>query len=270
MTSTRPMIGVTGYYVSADEGYGGKLRGNIGQAFSLIGEDYLRSVERAGGIPIGIPLMDDDSLFPLLSRLDGIVVTGGEDVDPKQYGETVDHRVGRLSLERDEFELRLIAAALAARKPILAICRGMQMLNVYFGGSLHKDVSDLGATTLTHNFEKIPRWYTAHTVRLTQSLLQSLYGDNEIEVNSYHHQSVKDVGRGLVVAAQAPDGVIEALVHAEFDNLLAVQWHPEMMAVRNDAGLVPFRWLIGAAQTETESQTDSTHAAPMGFGSPLR
>jgi putative glutamine amidotransferase len=245
--TTRPLIGVTTYYISADEGYGGRIRDAVGQAFSLVSEDYLKSIERAGGVPIGLSLLSDDALAAVVERLDGILLTGGEDVDPKRYGETVDYRFGRLSLERDEFEFRLIAAALASGKPILAICRGLQILNVYFGGTLYKDVEDFGSA-LTHNFDRNPRWYTSHKVKLLHPVLKQLYDSDVIETNSYHHQSVKDVAVDLEVAAVAPDGVVEALVHKQLPQVLALQWHPEMMSVRYDSGLTPFCWLIETAR----------------------
>lgn len=246
----KAVIGVTGYNVSEEEGYGGKLRGNIGQGFSVIGHDYLQCVEQAGGIPIGLPVLSDSDLS-IVSSLDAIVLTGGEDIDPRLFKETVDHRMGRICPERDHFELKLIDYALKENKPILAICRGMQLLNVYFGGSLYKDISDKGKV-LTHNFENNPRWYCAHSVRLMHPVLRDLYGSDEINVNSYHHMAVNRPGAGLEVAAEASDGIVEAMVHRKFKDILAVQWHPEMMSVKYEEGILPFQWLMQTVKAERE------------------
>jgi putative glutamine amidotransferase len=282
------IVGVTGYHVTGEEGYGGRLRGVNGQGFSVIGHDYLQSVEAVGGIPVGLPVTSSPHLARVVSTLDAVVIAGGEDIDPRRYNEYVDARFGRLCPERDEFELRLLDLALAQNKPVLAICRGMQLVNVYFGGTLYTDVADKagfgmgdepgGVSTtaggvagsvagrtnqstdvetrgpLTHNFENIPRWYTAHSVRLVHDRLRSLYQAEEIWVNSFHHQAVRELGDGLEAAAVAPDGIVEALVHRTYTNLLAVQWHPEMMIGKDELGLVPFRWLAEAARKARDSE----------------
>jgi putative glutamine amidotransferase len=246
MAERKPLIGVTGYDVSGEEGFGGKLRGNPGQGFSVIGHDYLKCVESVGGIPVGLPVLNEENVS-VVTALDGIIFTGGEDIAPHLYGENVDHRFGRICPDRDYFELRLLEAALKAGKPILGICRGLQLINVHFGGTLYKDVSDKG-NALVHNFEKIPRWYTAHKASLLHPVLRQLYGSTEIEVNSFHHMSANQIGDGLEVAAVAPDGIVEALIHKESNRIMAVQWHPEMMAVQNEAGLIPFCWLVDLAK----------------------
>lgn len=258
MAMRQPFVGITGYHVRGEEGFGGLIRGNVGQGFSMVGHDYIQSVVRAGGVPLGLPVVPEDLVPGLVSVLDAVLVTGGEDVDPRRYGDYPDPRVGLLSPERDAFELKVIEQALLQRKPVLAICRGLQVMNVYFGGTLYRDTLDYEqdarehglnqeVRVLTHQFEKVPRWYKAHHIALYGEVLPQLYGSDSIEVNSFHHQTVKMLGEALDVAARSSDGVIEAFTHPGYPQLLAVQWHPEMMAVTLDEGLVPFRWLIGAA-----------------------
>lgn len=249
--SSKPIIGITGYQIVPEEGVGGQVRGRPGQGFDLLGQDYVNSVRGAGGIPVGIPVLvsaTQNDVAELVRGLDGFVLSGGEDLDPKRYGEQLDARVGTIRPERDEFELRLLEEVLRQRKPLLCICRGIQLLNVYFGGTLYLDNEDHAARSngkvLAHHLTGPTRWYLSHAVKLMDERLIQLYGRDVIEVNTYHHQSVRDVGAGLIVGAIAPDGIVESLYYPEYPKLLAVQWHPEMMSPALDEGLIPFRWLI--------------------------
>lgn len=245
-----PFIGITGYHVSAEEGFGGSLRGLPGQGFSVVSHDYIHAVERAGGIPISIPVMDGRKAREMMLLLDGLILSGGEDIDPALYGDRPDMRCWSLSPERDHFEWELLKAALDLKKPVLAICRGMQLVNVYFGGSLYKDVADYPGHALAHQFNKAPRWYLAHKVKLTHSLLRSVHEVGEMMTNSYHHQVIKEVGKDLAVAAIAEDGVVEGLVHPDYPHLLAIQWHPETLAVKYESGMTLFRWLVEQIRKE--------------------
>ncbi|WNR46926.1 gamma-glutamyl-gamma-aminobutyrate hydrolase family protein [Paenibacillus roseipurpureus] len=240
----KPLIGITGYHVPGEEGVGGTFRGVKGQGFSVIGHDYIQAVKQVGAIPIGIPVGDRSTCSEILQAIDGLILAGGEDIDPQLYGSSPDLRCWTITPERDYFELALIEEALRLHKPILAICRGMQLLNVCFGGTLYVDISDHGEHVLAHQFSRAPRWYLGHRVKLLTPSLKKLYQANEIRTNSYHHQAVNQLGAGLEAAAVADDGIIEALIHPNHPNLLAVQWHPEMMAVKHEEGLIPFRWLI--------------------------
>ncbi len=240
----RPFIGITGYHVAGEEGFGGSFRGVPGQGFSVIGHDYIHAVLQTGGVPISIPVGDLSHCRQIVESLDGLILSGGEDIDPVLYQSRPDLRCWQLAPERDRFELKLIEEAIKLNKPILAICRGLQLINIYFGGTLYRDISDYSHDVLSHQFSKAPRWYLAHRVRLTDPMLTNLYQADEIEVNSYHHQAINEVGKGLKVTAVAEDGIIEGLRHPDHPNFLAIQWHPEMMAVRLKEGLVPFQWLI--------------------------
>lgn len=241
---TMPLIGITGYHVAGEEGVGGTFRGVKGQGFSVIGHDYIEAVKKAGAIPIGIPVGDISACRDIVQALDGLILAGGEDIDPQLYGSSPDLRCWTIAPERDRFELQLIEEALRLHKPLLAICRGMQLLNVSFGGTLYLDISDHSDKVLAHQFARAPRWYLAHRVKLLSSSLQQLYKADEIRTNSYHHQAVNKLGTGFEVAAVAEDGIIEGIAHPDHPNVLAIQWHPEMMAVRHEEGLVPFRWLV--------------------------
>ncbi|MGE3447483.1 MAG: gamma-glutamyl-gamma-aminobutyrate hydrolase family protein [Microbacteriaceae bacterium] len=199
---------------------------------------YSASVTAAGGLPV--LLARTPSWHSLIERLDGIVLTGGEDVEPRRYGGLPTSHSAVLDVERDQFELELIDAARAIGLPILAICRGTQVLNVAMGGTLVQHLSpDEGER---HSFFGYPGDYRSHTIRSTEgSQIAALYGP-VTKVNSFHHQAVETVGRGLTGTAVADDGVIEG-IESEDGLAIGVQWHPEML---NDDPL--FEWLVGAAR----------------------
>jgi putative glutamine amidotransferase len=245
-----PVIGITGYHVRGEEGFGGAFRGVPGQGFSVFGHDYIHSVQKVGGIPLTIPVGERSTSESIIERLDGVILSGGEDIDPTLYGSHPDQRCWMMAPERDRYELEILETSLRLNKPVLAICRGMQLVNIYFGGTLYIDNADYSEKVLTHQFGKAPRWYLAHRVKLISEMLKSLYMADEIQTNSYHHQSVKDVGAGLEISALAEDGIVEGLYHPDHPNLLAIQWHPEMMSVQNEAGLIPFRWLMDQIEKE--------------------
>lgn len=263
---TMPLIGITGYHVAGNEGVGGTFRGMPGQGFGVIGHDYIHAVQKVGAAPVGIPACDPAACGRIVEALDGLVMAGGEDVDPHLYGANPDLRCGIIAPERDRFELRLIEEALLQKKPILAICRGMQLLNVSFGGTLYVDVADHSADVLAHQFARAPRWYKAHRVKLLTAELRRIYGTDEVRVNSYHHQAVRRLGEGLVAAAVAEDGIVEAIVHHGHPNVLAVQWHPEMMAVHDDEGLIPFHWLMDQIDGRSGSRDERERGEGSEFG----
>ena len=161
--------------------------------------------------------------------VDGLLLSGGQDVAPKNYGEEPTPKLGDIFPERDDFEYALLKAALEAKKPILGICRGLQIINTYFNGSLYQDLSYIGTEVLKHNQVNSPSMVT-HSVTLDKSSkLFDIFGEEKIRVNSFHHQAVKKVGDGLAISAKAPDGVIEAIEKTDYPFLVAVQWHPEML-----------------------------------------
>ena len=194
-------------------------------------EDYLESVRRAGGEPVEV-VVGGESPDQVLSRVDGLMLTGGGDVDPKLYGEKPHDSFQAAETGRDEFEIALAKAAVQKGIPLLAICRGMQVLNVAMGGTLVQDIPSQVTGALQHSVPQ-PRAGNAHEVWVAdgsklQALLRDHMDDGETcHVNSRHHQSVKQVAKGFEVTATSPDGVIEAMEMPDAPYCVAVQWHPE-------------------------------------------
>jgi putative glutamine amidotransferase len=191
-------------------------------------EDYLRSVERAGAVPVVLAPVRPADAPSLLARLDGLVLSGGSDIDPALFGAEAHPSVKGVARQRDEFELALAREALERDRPLLAICRGHQVLNVATGGTLLQDIpSELGRT-VDHDPD-VERWETAHDVRILQGTrLRAILGRDEVAVNSFHHQAIAELGRGLVVSARsAKDGVIEGIEAPDRRFAVGVQWHPE-------------------------------------------
>lgn len=194
-------------------------------------EDYLESVRRAGGEPIEV-VVGGESPEQILARVDGLMLTGGGDVDPQLYGEAPHATFQAAETGRDAFEIALARAAVSKGIPLLAICRGMQVLNVAMGGTLVQDIPSQVTGALPHSVPQ-PRAGSAHEVWVSQgSKLQVLLKDHmeddeTCHVNSRHHQSVKQVAKGFEVTATSPDGVIEAMEKPDAPYCVAVQWHPE-------------------------------------------
>jgi putative glutamine amidotransferase len=192
---------------------------------------YVTALESAGLIPMVIPpLTSEDSARTILSRVDGLLLTGGEDVEPSLYGQPRSAKCGIANLARDHTEIALIRAAHEMRKPILAICRGPQVLNAALGGTLIQDIRDEVPGALDHNVRG-NRSLRVHDVNIDEgSVIARAIGTTSISVNSLHHQSVLDVAPGLQVTARAPDGVVEGVESAVDDWwVIGVQWHPEEM-----------------------------------------
>jgi len=195
-------------------------------------QDYVRSVERAGGIPVvlvpGSPAPGSPFVSDLVDRLDGLVLTGGVDVAPALYGQAPHATVSCVSAERDELELLLVEAAFRRDLPLLGICRGMQILNVARGGTLIQDIPNATGGAVTHDDPTWERVRLAHDVEVVDGCrVARLLGSGRLAVNSFHHQAVDRLGEGLVATAHAADGVVEAVEIPSARHVLAVQWHPE-------------------------------------------
>lgn len=192
---------------------------------------YITALENAGLVPVVVPpLTSASAARDILSRVDGLVITGGEDVDPSRYGQDRSPQCGVSNAARDETEIALIREASETRKPLLAICRGPQVVNVALGGTLIQDIPSEIPAALPHNSNDA-RSTRVHDVTIDEgSRIADAIGETAISVNSFHHQSVKDVAPSLKVTARAPDGIIEGLEpKAEDWWMMAVQWHPEEM-----------------------------------------
>jgi len=195
---------------------------------------YTDSVLRGGGIPVLLLPVEPDLIDSILDRVDGIVLTGGGDIAPERYGAERDDAVRMVNHERDEFELSLVTKTYERKMPMLAICRGNQVVNVAFGGTL---IQDLASHSGAHGHDIAGEGaYEPHSQALVEegSKIASIFGAGLHGINSIHHQAVEQLGVGLNVVASAPDGTIEALEHEDKEwELLSVQWHPEYLGVRD-------------------------------------
>jgi putative glutamine amidotransferase len=211
---------------------------------------YFDALEAAGAVPLGIPLLGDpDRLRALYERCDAICLPGGPDVEPHRYGEEPRADVTlHTAPELDDTETLLVRWLVAEDRPTLAICRGMQMLNVALGGSLWQDVQVQQASPHSHE-QRSSRTLLAHDVHVEPgSLLHRVVGVDTLAVNSLHHQAVRRVGEGLHVSGRADDGIVEALELPDRRFLLAVQWHPEELAGEQEWARRLFGALVSAAR----------------------
>lgn len=189
---------------------------------------YFKGIEEAGGIPIMLPLTEDDATIEqLVDTCDAFLFTGGHDVSPTLYKEEVKDTCGEISKERDEMELKLFLLAYKKDKPMFGICRGIQFFNAALGGTLYQDLPTEHKNGISHQ-QKPPYDKPSHSVIIEQdSPLLKLSKKTEILVNSYHHQAIKDLSPNLTVMAYSEDGLIEAVYDKTKKFLWAVQWHPE-------------------------------------------
>ena len=204
----------------------------------VMNQRYSRVVAAAGGLPVMVPLLEDEgTLRELYDRMDALLLPGGVDLDPENYGESRLPTCGRLDPARDRVELRFARWAIAEGKPLFGLCRGLQILNVALGGTLYQDIAAQRRDAIKHDYfptAGYSRDHLAHPVTVTRgSRLDALVGRSPLVVNSMHHQAVRDLAPGLVPSAVAPDGVIEALESSGEQFVLGVQWHPESLIDRD-------------------------------------
>jgi putative glutamine amidotransferase len=206
----------------------------------VMSQQYVRVLVAAGAIPWIIPLLEGDTatLRPIYDRLDGVFLPGGVDMDPTTYHEESSTLVGRIDPARDEIELTLTRWAIEDKKPLLAVCRGIQVVNVAAGGTVHQDLAAQLPGSIKHDYFPRRGQYTrdqlVHDVKLTEgSRLASLLGAPAVEVNSMHHQGIKELASTLRPTAYAPDGLVEGLESPNGHFLLGVQWHPEALIERD-------------------------------------
>jgi putative glutamine amidotransferase len=195
--------------------------------------DYVEGVAGAGGAPVVLPPVGDESAAEaLIHGLDGLLLSGGSDLDPGYYGEEPVSELGVTLPERDAFEIALVGLALRRGMPVFGICRGMQVLNVALGGTLYQDLPSQWEQDLLKHRQATPKWQPTHEVRVSEgSYIAEVIGRESVKVNSYHHQGIRDLAEGLIVTGRSSDGVIEAVEAEDLSErwLLAVQWHAEAM-----------------------------------------
>ena len=217
MSNRKPVIGITAV-TSFDE----KMHSQR--------VTYAQAVWGAGGEAILLPCNPNkDNCKQIVSMIDGLLAPGGHDVDPELYSEQVQEYCGKFTRYEDEYDMELIREAVKQGKPVLGICRGMQAVNVLFGGTLYQDIPAQYSTQMVHTRIR-PEEENFHTVRIEKdSYLAKVLGETEnVRVNTSHHQAVKDVAKGFKVTAKAPDGTIEAMENQDA-SVLCVQWHPERL-----------------------------------------
>ena len=251
------------------------ISGNFRDGDCTLAQGYYMSVLEAGGTPVVIPPYDNEkSLVSLLDTLDGIVLSGGADIDPDYLREEPLDCVS-VNPRRDAQELLLVHLAVARQIPVLGICRGIQTLAAALGGKLYQDIRSQHDRPCIEHSQTIARGLPSHQVSLEKdSLLYGLFQKDTLAVNSFHHQAVKEAPAGFRVTAWGPDGIIEAMESVSFRPILGVQWHPECFLLENDRSMMPiFNWLIGQASLfrrakELHSKTiilDSHCDSPMLF-----
>jgi putative glutamine amidotransferase len=220
----------------------------------VMSQRYILTLTAAGAIPWLIPLVDDDTLRRIYEQLDGVFLPGGADIDPATYGAEPHPLCDKTDRERDRVEVALARWALEEEKPVLGVCRGMQLINVAAGGSLYQDIAEELPGALKHDYfpfrgQSYARDYLAHEVRVTGGTrLARLMGAGPLRVNSMHHQGVKTLGHGLLPTAVAPDGLVEAIEGDRDGYLVAVQWHPEALTDNDERTRGIFTDFIGAAE----------------------
>lgn len=225
------------------------ISGNFREGDCTLAQGYYMSVLEAGGTPVVIPSYDNEkALVSLLDTLDGLVLSGGADIDPDYLGEEPLDCIS-VNPRRDAQELMLVRLAVDRQIPILGICRGIQMLTAALGGKLYQDIKTQHGVSCIEHSQTIARGLPSHDVRIEKgSLLHTLMGTETLAVNSFHHQAVKEVPQGFRVTAMSVDGIIEAMESTAFRTILGVQWHPECFILEGDRTMMPiFNWLTEQA-----------------------
>lgn len=224
------------------------ITGNYDKETCTLAEGYYQSVLKAGGIPLIIPpFQETDRLCQMLDTIDGIIFSGGGDINPLFFGEEPIKELHSITPERDRQELLLARLAYDRQIPMLGICKGIQTINLALGGTVYQDIhTQMEGTRIKHSQDQ-DRRYPSHSVRLMPgSIMQRIFGSTTITVNSFHHQACKEAAPCLNATAISPDGVIEAIESNELKSVLGVQWHPETYTLRQNNDMMPiFHWLIG-------------------------
>lgn len=229
----QPIIGITAGYSNSEEKH-------------FLTDYYIQVIENLGGVPVILPSVEISMVEAIYEQVDGVIFSGGGDIDPGYFGQSPLRGIKEITPNRDRFELYLAKKALNGSKPVLGICRGMQILNIAAGGNLHQDIR--GITNQEHD-QQAPKWVPYHEVQLAENtMLLEIIGKKKIKVNSFHHQAVKDLGQGFVKAAWSEDNITEAIVNTGKNKLIiGVQWHPECSWDKDKNSRALFEFLIYTA-----------------------
>ncbi len=245
----KPVIGICSDF-SEDDSIGSVSGlGFKGQSWQLLADDYVQAIEKSGGVPLIIPICrNEDTRSHLLDKVDGLLLTGGSDIDPAYYGQPLRKGLGQINPTRDKHEFSLVKMALAStRLPVLGICRGHQLLNVATGGELFQDLQTERDSDLHHTLWNSPKYHpTLNATLQKNSRLYAIFGQENIRINSFNHQAISVLGDGLKSTMQAPDGLVEG---AELDGgrwVCSVQWHPETMIEHHPEYLALFEAFVSA------------------------
>lgn len=235
MYKRKPVIGITTAY-------------DFEKYSSWMRDDYYDAVIRCGGVPVLIPATDEKSVWvEYLEVCDGLILSGGPDVDATYFGKNNMPYANEISPIRDSMEIFIAKQAIDMDKPLLGICRGIQVINIAAGGSIFQDIYEENITgkQLIKHSQQAPRWFKIHNINIKHgTCLNSIFGEDALKVNSFHHQAVSEVAPGFTVNACADDGIIEAISHPDRKFILGVQWHPENLWRKDNSHLKLFERLI--------------------------
>ena len=218
------IIGISGSILS---------EGSIEKAF--VNRTYVDSVVRAGGVPFVMPICEDENIIKkMIENVDGVIMTGGVDIHPFRFNEEPNPKIGEISKERDDFDFLIMKHAFEKNKPIFGICRGIQLINVFFGGTLIQDINSQKNTNILHS-QTAPRDIATHKIKIKKdSVIFDIFGKSA-EVNSFHHQAIGKLSKDFKITSAANDGIIESIEFKKKDRfILGVQWHPECMTEKDE------------------------------------
>ncbi len=238
----KPIIGITTFREKREKG-----------EYNAINFGYAEAIIAAGGIPLFIPIMSEELTMEMLESdvLDGVIFSGGEDVAPRYYGEDPILQIAGTDTKRDEMEFKLLEEACRRNIPVLGICRGHQLINVAFDGTLYQDIDTQVQSAMGHHPKTINRDELFHSVSIKKdSLIHDIFETEKIYVNSFHHQGVKKLGKGLKATAFSCEGVVEAFEAIDMKDrfILGIQWHPENLINRYPEFLGIFKAFVDRAK----------------------
>jgi putative glutamine amidotransferase len=211
------------------------ISSNLKEQFLSVSTDYIQAITEFGGVPLVIPNLQEEAIESIVQQIDGLILTGGGDIDPTLFGEEPLQGLGNITPERDAFEIAIIQKMLKLNKAILGICRGIQILNIAVGGDMYQDIDTQMEKRLLQHTQQSPRWHASHFVQVKKgSMLSDIVQMEKFKVNSFHHQAIRKIPNEFEVSAFASDGMIEAFESKIHSFVMGVQWHPECMIARND------------------------------------